>query len=201
MPAIIIWWSPRSWKTSLWFLFKKHGWEHIEFDLFKYFLKWTVKDSPSLNDLWFYGSWSLWDEKESAEEIFDHYLKTMKVMEWGFNGVFEKINMKENIFIECTYTSPKQLFELREKWHNIHVFCTGIDYYNDAKKCIMEWLKNNPNDWIHTIWKKHVEKAIKFVVIFSQYIKKECSKYDIEYINYQIPRDIWLQKVYGEMIQ
>jgi len=171
----------------------------MEFDLFKYFMKNSIKDSQSLNLLWNYKLWSIWDEKESAEEIFDHYLKTMKLMEWGFNGVFEKIDMKKNIIIECTYISPKQLFELKKKQHGINIICTWIDDYKNAEKCIMEWLKDNPNDWIHSIWRKHVEKAIKTVVIYSQYIKNECSKYGIKYINYDTPRDIWTQKVYWDM--
>jgi hypothetical protein len=36
-------------------------------------------------------------------------------MENGLKSVFEKIDLKEDIVIECTYISPKLLYELKGK--------------------------------------------------------------------------------------
>ncbi len=197
MNIIFIWGSPRSGKTSLWIFFKERGYQHIECDLFKYFLKDVIKDSQSINNLWFYNSWTIWDVESSAEDIFNHYLNTAELMKNGFSSVFEKINMEWNTLIESTYLLPKDLFEIKNKYPDVTVFCTWIEEYSLAKKCIIKWLNDNPKDWIHSIWKNHIEKIIEVIVLFSQYVKKECIKYDIDYISYEIPRNIWLQKIYN----
>jgi hypothetical protein len=41
--------------------------------------------------------------------------------------------------------------------------------------------------------------VVKTFSLFSDWIKKECDKYEIEYIDFEISMDIWVEKNYRKI--
>lgn len=196
MAVILIWWSPRTGKTSLWKIFQNNGYKHLEFDMFKFFIKKCVKDSESINKIWNYKSPSIWENSNSVEVIKKHYINTAELLKDGFDNVLDNIELNSNILIESTYLLPKHLFLIKNKWPDIQIYCTWFRDYSDAKKWILKWLIDNPEDWINKIWENNINKTIEVFSLFSSWIKEECTKYNICFIPYEIPREIWLKQTY-----